>query len=58
MSNSSRLSPPALEFWVMVLEFGKLVGQMVQDWDLGFGDDGISECFVIGLLKKVLWEGV
>lgn len=28
---------------------------MVQDWDLGFGDDGIDECSVIGLLKL---EGV
>lgn len=58
MSNSSRLlPPPTLEFWVMVFDFGKLVGQMVQDWVLGFGDDGISECSVIGLFEKVLWEG-
>lgn len=35
----------------MVFEFEKLVGQMVQDLDLGFGDDGISECSVIGLLE-------
>lgn len=41
----------------MVFDFGKLVGQMVQDWVLGFGDDGISECSVIGLFEKVLWEG-
>jgi hypothetical protein len=39
----------------MVFDFGKLVGQMVQDWDLGFGDDGINEHFVISLLKL---EGV
>jgi len=43
---------------MMVFDIGKLVGQMVQDWDSGFGDDGISECSVIGLFEKVLWEGV
>lgn len=31
---------------------------MVQDWDLGFGDDGIDECSEIGLLERVLWEGL